>query len=573
MKRLAGILSVLLILSACFGVYKSVAGIKDIASSKDYWEQQAVQAKDNLTKLDDGIALLGENEQAYIDGVNKVAEGEKALAKGKAALSSGKKQLANGKKAFAEGKKKLTAGRAEVAAGEKKLAKAKVLLENGKKQLDEIEESGLQQGIADFDTDLATWSQGYTALMSEKSKIAKKAAQGAFDEAAAQFPGGDQVVAVLRTPSTPPTKYKASVEKMINIMSEVEITKETEENKSILQEWLEEFQNLVYGKTLLADSAQQISSKIAANDTLRESIRKAGGARAMVFLESLAYDLDPGIGKKIISYIKQADIEDVAKANFMSYIENANQMLQTLSAGIDQKKAEYQQGLKDYAAGQKKLAAGKAQLEKGEKVFTASKTPLAKGEKDVTAGEVKVADGEAQLAEGKAQLARYEDGEAQLIYGLKIALALEGYTGVDSIKARLGNNFSFMKANNKNVNLTAAGDVVKAGRDMLSDTELKLTDELTPKFYGNIAVIIASALALIGGLLGLMRKYVAAGIAGGLAAASAGIGAAFFAKAGTEMAEIAGSSLLGTSLYIGAFTLLAVGVVHAIINLAAKKKA
>lgn len=675
MKGLAKILSVLLILSACFGVYKSAAGIKDIASSKEYWEDQGAEARDNFAKLDDGIDQLSENEQAYIDGVDQVAQGEKDLAKGKADLAAGKAQLAQGKQDLAAGEKKLAAGKNAVAAGEKKLAAGRKEVAAGEKQVTEGKAAlaALQPLLTSIQQYQALYKANgieskYATALSDSSAIKNQintyantlvqTGQMLGEEGASLVTAGNGLLANLNGLATDPTAKSAPVAAFAQranaqnsatdigfnpILKQVSAgldSKLTEINAGLSQ--------IEAGIPQIEAGISQLSAGISQLEQIPEDMRtaeqtaqlqqykaqKAGYEQQLAGLQQqkteltqtkgqltalkssadnlvnaingwLANDYAPiapaqqqqlsalggGIVSALISnglvtgdqaaQLKAYDsAQKITASGAPEVLVTLNGVFSQVNATVDQKKQELAAGEKKLAAGkaelakgEKDLAAGKAEVAKGEKDLAAGKAQLAQGEKDVAAGEVKVADGEAQLADGKAQLAQYEDGEAQLIDGLKTALATKGYTGVETIKARLGDKFSFMKGNKKNVNLSAASDVVKAGRDFLGDTEVKVTGELMPKLYGNIAVIIASILALIGGLLGLKGKHKGAGIVGGLAAVSAGIGAAFIAKAGTEMAEIAGSSLLGTSLYIGAFVLLAVGVVHAIVNLATKKEA
>ncbi len=774
MKGLSKILSVLLIVSACFGVYKSAEGIKDISSSKDYWEEQGAEANENFDKLDDGIAQLSENEQAYIEGVDQVEQGEADLAKGKADLAKGKADLAKGKADLDKGKADLAKGKADLAAGKKELAKGKTDLATGKKKLDagkkeladgkkslagaEAEYGGegvpvlksaydnvnalMQPKSVDEAAAIAAQSAGvpaeqlqqiYQAVadgmkagLSEDAAIDKVAAQAAMsqvqtayeamkklvdgyspeeaaqavaakagkevsvvkaaydavaagmnaglsesdavleatfavvasnvdgadaakvkalykakeaypDDTAAAFAvvaqavglptsivnniyhgvqneidnGASESEAAARVEASlggniPASEIAAVYEGVVNTVAMIgQVYAAVNGNMGSVQAAFENVAALVAKKT--PEQAAAIASQNTGNDAAQlqqiyEGVTTgiSAGLSKDAALEKVAAQAGrsqveqayTGVKELMKGYSKDKAVAAVANAagKTPEEIKEAYAGYQTYTAGkakVAAGEKEVAKGEKDYAAGKAKLAAGEktvaagekavaageAKLAAGEKDYAAGKAKLAAGEKTVADGEAKLAEGEAQLAEGKAQLAQYEDGEAQLIDGLNIALGTEAYPGVKAIASRLGKNFDFMKAKGKNVNLAAASDVVKAGRDFIADTEVRVTEELMPKLYGNIAVIIASILALIGGLLGLKGKFKAAGVAGGLSAVAAGVGAAFIKKAGVEMAKIAGSTILGTSLYIGAFVLLAVGAVHAVSNLATKKDA
>lgn len=111
-------LSILLILAACFGFYGSAVSLNDVLACKSYWEEEGEKTTADLNKLEDGLDELGENTEAYLDGIDQVAQGEKDLAKGKADLAAGEAdyaaapgKLAKGKKAIEEGEKTLKDGK------------------------------------------------------------------------------------------------------------------------------------------------------------------------------------------------------------------------------------------------------------------------------------------------------------------------------------------------------------------------------------------------------------------------------------------------------------------------------
>ena len=77
-------LSVLLIAAALFGFYGGAVNIQDVLAAKDYWEKKSEQTTADLNKLEDGLNTLGDNKEAYLDGLDKVKEGEERLEQGEA---------------------------------------------------------------------------------------------------------------------------------------------------------------------------------------------------------------------------------------------------------------------------------------------------------------------------------------------------------------------------------------------------------------------------------------------------------------------------------------------------------
>ena len=68
MNKAVKAFSVLLIVAALFGLFGTGTTFKDVLSGKAYWSAKGVETDANLTKLEDGLKQLGDNEAAYLDG-------------------------------------------------------------------------------------------------------------------------------------------------------------------------------------------------------------------------------------------------------------------------------------------------------------------------------------------------------------------------------------------------------------------------------------------------------------------------------------------------------------------------
>ena len=157
------VFSGVLILVCLICLVTGAVNIKDILDCKDVWEETREDALESFEMLEDGIAQLKENEEAYTEGVEAYEEGlesyeagQNTLASGGAALSSGQaaydanaaklaaahqqyeegvRTLEQGKAELAQGKAELEQGKAELAAGQAQLEANKQAYEEGKAQL------------------------------------------------------------------------------------------------------------------------------------------------------------------------------------------------------------------------------------------------------------------------------------------------------------------------------------------------------------------------------------------------------------------------------------------------------
>ena len=132
------VMSILLILVCLFGLVAAGLGVKDGLAIKKYKEEDTKGA-DIVGQLEDAIALLKKNEDAYNEGVGAYAKGLRDYSAGKKELAAGKKTYNAGKSEYEKGKKELAAGKKQVAEGQKLIDANTKAYNEGKAMLSKIE--------------------------------------------------------------------------------------------------------------------------------------------------------------------------------------------------------------------------------------------------------------------------------------------------------------------------------------------------------------------------------------------------------------------------------------------------
>ena len=168
--------------------------IKDILDCKDVWKKIREEALESFEMLEDGIAQLKENEEAYTEGVsayeeglesyeagqNKLAAGGAALSSGQAAYDANAAKLAEAHKQYEEGQRKLEQGKAELAQGKAELEQGKAELEAGKAQL-EANREAYEEGKAQLERVAPIYHAAkpyYDACMALKAEYDQAVADG-----------------------------------------------------------------------------------------------------------------------------------------------------------------------------------------------------------------------------------------------------------------------------------------------------------------------------------------------------------------------------------------------------------
>ncbi len=137
-SALTTIISVLLIIVSLFGLAAAGFGVLDGLAIKKYKEEDA-KAADVVGQLEEAIALLKENEQAYLDGIGDYSKGLSDYSVGQQAYNEGKQTLSQGYMSYEEGKKALEEGKKQVAEGQAQIDANTAAYEEGKEMLSKIE--------------------------------------------------------------------------------------------------------------------------------------------------------------------------------------------------------------------------------------------------------------------------------------------------------------------------------------------------------------------------------------------------------------------------------------------------
>ena len=391
------VMSILLILVCLFGLVAAGLGVKDGLAIKKYKEEDTKGA-DVVGQLEDAIALLKKNEDAYNEGVG-------AYAKGLRDYSAGKKELAAGKKTYNAGKSEYEKGLAAYKQGKKALAEAYAQYEKGKKEL-EAGKKQVAEGQKLIDANTKAYNEGKAML----SKI-------------------EPLMPLLNT--------------------------------------YVQFRDGTIAKLPGFDTAQAwFVSKV------RPLAEKAG----LTIPENVT--------------------------DFPKY-------MQQMVADGKAKLKEYEDGLAELEAGKKKVA-------EGEKALKAAEAQLAAGEKELAAGAAKLADGKASLEEFENGMALVDE-YTMTCYKNKPIYRHNGDMAVPGPEQRLGEDFSWYKVDdNGNVVTLRNGDpyldldqclvVCKTFRESVADHVADVTHELYMRLGLYIALVVASLLGLIAGILGLAGK-------------------------------------------------------------------
>lgn len=419
------VMSILLILVCLFGLVAAGLGVKDGLAIKKYKEEDTKGA-DIVGQLEDAIALLKKNEDAYNEGVG-------AYAKGLRDYSAGKKELAAGKKTYNAGKSEYEKGLAAYKQGKKALAEGYAQYEKGKKEL-EAGKKQVAEGQKLIDANTKAYNEGKAML----SKI-------------------EPLMPLLNT--------------------------------------YVQFRDGTIAKIPGFDTAQAwFVSKV------RPLAEKAG----LTIPENVT---------DFPKYMQQMVAD--GKAKLKEYEDG----LAELEAG----KKKVAEGEKALMAAEAQLAAGEKELAEGEAKLKAAERELAAGEKKLAAGEKELKAGAAKLADGKASLEEFENGMALVdeytmtCYKNKPIYRHNGDMAVPGPEQRLGEDFSWYKVDdNGNVVTLRNGDpyldldqclvVCKTFRESVADHVADVTHELYMRLGLYIALVVASLLGLIAGILGLAGK-------------------------------------------------------------------
>ena len=319
------------------------------------------------------------------------------------------------------------------------------------------------------------------------------------------------------------------------------------------------------GQDQLANGVATIASNVLGNKDLKEGVKNKFGQAAIALLQQYSGSSNP-LSTKVSSF-ELFETQMDSTPGIDAFLLKASELLASTKAdGIK----TYNAGLKEYNQGKADYKAGLAKYNQGLADYKAAPAKLADAEKQLADGRQQLADGRQQLADGKKKLAEYEDGEQQVRDGLATLMGTEADLDLESILDRRNGDDEFDDANG-HLQLNEGLDAVKTGREYQSDDGVLITKEITARAIGTVGCLAAAALAILAGVLSLLKKYKAAAVSAVLTAIAGAVGIAQGMSAGEYFSSIAGSTV-GNTPFIAAGVLAAVAAVFAIVNFTAKKE-
>ena len=351
--------------------------------------------------------------------------------------------------------------------------------------------------------------------------------------------------------------------------------------KSKFDDWHTGYDSLVNGQAQMADAKEGLPyafGQMVSNPTIKSALED--NAKSLIAplklystarlatdnLDAFETDMDIICSKVIPPALK---VLQGIKAAAVKQLNDGYADYEAAPGKLAAAEKQLAQGEKDLAAGKKKLADGKAQYAQGLADYKAAPAKLAAGRAALQEGLQKLMDGRAELAEGKDKLAEYEDGEQQVRDGLATLMASEANGGLESILERRNGDDDFDNGGT-HLDLDEGLDAVKVGWGYKGDSGVLVTKEITNRAIGTAAGLGAAALAVLAGILSLLKKNKGAGVLALLSAVAGGAGIAYGTSKGMEFSNIAGSTI-GALPWVAFGVLAAVAVVHAIAHFASKE--
>lgn len=615
MKRF---LSILLIAAAVFGIYADIMNVKDALACKSYWEEKSDKSEADLNMLAAGLKNLKKNKKTYLKGVKTVAKSRKSLAKSEATYNAAAGKLSKAKKDLNKGKKdykKLVAFIKSISDLRTKYTKTwkatydalckerssivtllkapapevspsggtiraviygyrKFITSEEEKKafmnaVEKIYDKDLSaKGFKDYASYCNTVADTIDKLIKEQEEIQASAA------ALAAYSDDEELANALKTS---PDLYNAAIGLMrFDIVSEddpkavvdgaangSELDLETVKfcaNEPMIKEelstsiknlkWLKAYvtdkmrthanninakvDNLLAVQDQIAGGISEMCTTIYKNKTYKKGIKKLMGKQALPFLEE---------------YKKSPNILSTSQASFPVFEEQMDK-----NPGIATILEKAQTYLtKERSAALKAYSTANSKYKRS--LNTYKKTPA------------KLESARKKLATAEAKLTKYEDGEKTARKGLKGLMATEAEGGVESVADRVGDE----GFNDKNGKLDPGKglDAVSAGEDYLNEVGAMVTKELTGRFIATALGAIAAALALLAGLLSLLRSNRGGAVISCFGAIAGAAAAVYGNEAGMVFSELAGSDI-GTLPWIAAATIAGVSLAFAAMHFAAK---
>lgn len=579
-----------------------LAGRDTLNEGKAAYAEGVKALEEGQKQYDEGMKTLEEKQAEYDAGVKALKEAEEQLREGRHKLYDGEKQYAEGEAAL-EQAKALQSGLGQINSGfgtwKQGYAGLKALQDalglpapaaSNAAVYDQAIAGALQQISDGFGTIAETEGNlnALNASLAELKNLVAQRDQLTAGIAATEAAGGDttELNAKLAAVNGGIAQYEAGIApKVVGLgfnsfdasqadalqqaidyaMKQCADTRQSlTETKAKIEPAVGVPQAVANGQAQLAGGVATAVNGVLGNEEMAGKLTGASGMSADAL-------------KSVVSSLGSMDY-----ATFEATMTQLNAAAQGLMPELGKKIDDGEKALADaksqlgkghlaYNTGREQYEEGKKQLEEGAVLLEEGKAKLEEAAKQLEEGKAQLTDAEKQISDGEAQLAVFEDGRDQVIAGLETAIATEAAPGTRSIADRLGEGFSFMK-NETDLDIDKGLEVVAAARDYAAETTGAVTKEILNKVIGSVVALVGSALALLGGILGVPAKKPklsgAVGLIGGIAAIA---GAILSVTSGSFFSQAAGAS--GPALLVAAEAVTAVvAVPQAITSFAAKAK-
>lgn len=417
--------------------------------------KDVISAKEKWTERHDEAI---EKINMLKDGVSQLSENFETFANGVITYEDGSKQ-------FEEGKKLIEENEIKLAEGEETLASSKETLNAG----------------------VASYASGAAQL---------EAAHQSYNEAVAKLEAGKQQLA----------EGKAELE------ANREAYNEGKQKLALVQPIYTIVMPL--NNSYNAAKAQYDAAVAAGDEAAAASAQSEMDKYSTLMNASLAGYTIPSLCAEYESGQEQIAAFEAAEAK----IAAAEATISENEAKLAAAKATLDSKDNQLAAAGGKISAGRVAIADGEKKLEDGKKQLAEGKETLASSEI-------QLTEGREKLAVYEDGEAQLIAGLDTLVATDTYYTEDgkaivpSIGDRLGDYSYWLKGTDgedavwlgsKVVDLDKASLAAETALSFLDDVGVAVTDEVVGRIIDVLVLAVAAILGIVGGILGLAKKNLAA---------------------------------------------------------------
>ncbi len=126
---------ILLAAASIYAIVTAAEVPEDVTMVKNYWLDMKAASGGKVDMIIEGIGLIAENMQAYLDGAAQYEEGKQQLEDGKEQIAEGELQLYNGQAQYNDGTQQLSDAKITYNEYVAQVEEGKIQLEAGKEQL------------------------------------------------------------------------------------------------------------------------------------------------------------------------------------------------------------------------------------------------------------------------------------------------------------------------------------------------------------------------------------------------------------------------------------------------------